>query len=168
MTWSRLASDCNRNSIVGVLTEQHISQSLCRTSLHNPHHANGVHNARTPHGQSRPWNHQMQQNWSQSYNIPNPPYWPAPAQPRPQQNWSQNYPRNLQVQPPVQGQTRPVITQTQTQQKSHYKNGNQPMKITSAGSSQNQGHIGKPPGQKNGVNFARPAPISQWRPRPQQ
>ncbi|CAH2058702.1 unnamed protein product [Thlaspi arvense] len=158
MTSRRLASsDCNRNSIVVVLTAPLISQSLCRTtSLPNHHHANGVH------GQSRPWNNQMQQNWSQSNNIiQNPPYWPAPRRPRPQQNWSQNNPRNTQGQTPVQGQA-------QTQKKSHYQ---RPIKNTSAGSSQNhQGHI--PPGQINGVNFARPAPISQsqrgqmWRPRP--
>ncbi|VVB02763.1 unnamed protein product [Arabis nemorensis] len=167
MTCSRLALNCNRNSIIGVLTEQHISQSLCRPSLPNHHHSNGVHNPRTPHGQSRPWNHQMQQNWSQSYNVQNPPYWPGQARPRPQQNWSgsQNYPRNLPVQPPVQGQSLPVITQTQTQQKNQYKNGKLPVKNTTAGSSQNQGRIGKPPGQMNGVNFARPAPVSQWRPR---
>ncbi|KAF8086142.1 hypothetical protein N665_0634s0027 [Sinapis alba] len=173
MTSRRLASDSNRNSIVGVLTAPHISQSLVRTtSLQNHHHANGVRN---PHNQSRPWNHQMQQNWSQSNTIQNPPYWPAPpAWPRPQQNWSQNNPRNMQGQAPFRGQ-RPVITQTPTQQqqqKSQYKNGKQPMANAPSGSSQSQGHIGKPPGQTNGVSSARPgAPISQsqrgqmWRPR---
>ncbi|ESQ52661.1 hypothetical protein EUTSA_v10016564mg [Eutrema salsugineum] len=172
MTSRRLATDCNRNSIVGVLTSPHISQPLCsRTSLHNHHHANGVNNGHNLHGQSRPWNHQMQQHWSQSNYVQNPPYWPASARSRAQQNWSQNNPRNMQGQTPVQGQTRPVITQTQTQQKSQYKNGKQPMRNTHAGSSQNQGHIGRPPGQSNGVNFARPAQISQsqrgqmWRPR---
>lgn len=172
MTSRCLASDCNRNSIIGVLTGQHIQQSLYRTiSLHSQHHANGMHNVRNLHGQSRPRNQQMQQNWSQSYNTPNPPYWPPLTQSRPQQNWSQNNPRNLQGQPPVQGQTWPVVTQTQTKQKSQYKNGNRPLKNTSAGSSQNQGHIGKPSGHMNGVNSARPASIipsqrgQMWRPR---
>ncbi|XP_018483677.1 protein HESO1 [Raphanus sativus] len=185
MTSRRLASESNRNSIVGVLTAPHISESLLRTTTsllqnhHHHHHANGVRN---PHNQARPWNHQMQQqNWSQSNNtIQNPPYWPAPAGPRPhrpQQNWSQNNPRNMQGQAtPFRGQRPVVMTQTQTpqqQQKSQYKNGKQPMMSNApSGSSQSQVHIGKPPGHINGVSFARPgAPISQsqrgqmWRPR---
>lgn len=167
MTSRRLASDCNRESIVVALTAPHISQSLCRTaSLHN-HHANGVGNAQNLRGQSRPWN---QQNWSQGNNTQNPPYWPAPARSRPpHQNWSQNntwYPQG----------TWPVTTQAQTQQKIQYKNGVRPVRntsavrITSAGSSQNQGHIGKPSGQINGVRPAAPISQSQrgqmWRPRP--
>ncbi|XP_023639489.1 protein HESO1 isoform X1 [Capsella rubella] len=172
MTSRRLASDCNRNSIIGVMTGQQIQQSLYRTiSLHNQHHANGTHNVRNLHGQSRPWNQQLQQNWSQSYNTPNPPYWPPLTQSRPQQSWYQNNPRNLQGRPSVQGQTWPVITQTQTQQKSQNKNGNRPFKNTPAGSSQNQGHIGNPSVHMNGVNSARPASIipsqrgQMWRPR---
>ncbi|KAG2309353.1 hypothetical protein Bca4012_081668 [Brassica carinata] len=172
MTSRRLASDSNRNSIVGVLTAPHISQSLVRTTSllqNHHHHANGVRNPHNLNGQARPWNHQMQQNWSQSNNIQNPPYWPGPARPRPQQNWSQNNPRNMQGQTPFRGQ-RPVITQAQTQQqqqqqKSQYKNGKQPMMNAPSGSSQSQGHI-------NGASVARPgAPISQsqrgqmWRPR---
>ncbi|CAH8376412.1 unnamed protein product [Eruca vesicaria subsp. sativa] len=174
MTSRRLATDSNRNSIIGVLTAPHISQSLVRTTnlQNHHHHANGVRN--NPHnlqGQARPWNNQMQQNWSQNNNIQNPPYWPGPARPRPQQNWSpNNNARNMQGQAPYRGQ-RPLITQTQTtpqqQQKSQYKNGKQPMTNGPSGSSQNQGHI-------NGVSYAsaRPgAPISQsqrgqmWRPR---
>ncbi|CAN7062664.1 hypothetical protein IGI04_016873 [Brassica rapa subsp. trilocularis] len=179
MTSRRLATDSNRNSIIGVLTAPHISQSLVRTTnvQNHHHHANGARHPHSPQGQARPWNHQMQQNWSPSNNIQNPPYWPGPARPRPQQNWtSQNNPRNMQQgQAPFQGQTRPVMTQTQTQQqqqKSQYKNGKQPMTNAPSGSSQSQGQIGKPPGQVNGVSFARPAgPISQsqrgqvWRPR---
>ncbi|KAL9302229.1 Protein HESO1 [Arabidopsis thaliana] len=158
ITSRRLVSECNRNSIIGILTGQHIQESLYRTiSLPSQHHANGMHNVRNLHGQARPQNQQMQQNWSQSYNTPNPPHWPPLTQSRPQQNWTQNNPRNLQGQPPVHGQTWPVITQTQTQQKSPYKSGNRPLKNTSAGSSQNQGHIGKPSGHMNGVNSARPA-----------
>ncbi|XP_010517334.1 PREDICTED: protein HESO1-like [Camelina sativa] len=166
ITSRSLASDCNSNSIIAVLTGQHIQQLLYRTiSLHSQYHANGTHNVRNLHGQTRPWNQQMQQNWSQNYNTPNPPYWP------PQQSWPQNNPRNLQRQPSLQGQAWPVITQTQTQQKSQNKNGNRPFKNTSAGSSQNQGHIGKPSGHMSGVNSARPATIipsqrgQMWRPR---
>ncbi|CAA7029002.1 unnamed protein product [Microthlaspi erraticum] len=160
MTSRRLASDCNRDSIVVALTLPQISQSLCRTtSVHN-HHGNGnAHNLRGH--QSRPW--------SQQNNIQNPPYWPAPARSRPpQQNWSQHntwYPQRQQT--PIQGQT----TQAQSQQKSQYKNGVRPVRTTSsAGSSQNQGHIGKPSGQVNGVRPAAPISQSQrgqmWRPRP--
>ncbi|EOA28293.1 hypothetical protein CARUB_v10024490mg, partial [Capsella rubella] len=111
-----------------------IAQSLNRTiSLHSQHHENSTHDFCNLRGQSIPWNQQVQQNWSQSYNTPNPPYWPPPTQSRPQQNLSQNNPRNLQGQPSVQGQTWPTITQSQAQQKSQNKNGNRPLKNTSAG-----------------------------------
>ncbi|KAL1217793.1 Protein HESO1 [Cardamine amara subsp. amara] len=169
MTCRRLASDCNRNSIIAVLTAPHIQQSLYSTTNAAQHHANGMHNPRNLHGQSRPWNQQIQQNWSQSNNTQNPPHWPAPPRSRPQQNWAHNNPRNLQWQQPVQGQSWPAMTQTQTQQKSQYKNGMRPMKNTSAGSSQNQVHIGKPPGQMNGMNSVRPNQGGHmWRPRSEQ
>ncbi|KAG2285299.1 hypothetical protein Bca52824_044903 [Brassica carinata] len=179
MTSRRLATDSNRNSIIGVLTAPHISQSLVGTAnvQNHHHHANGSRHPHNLQGQARPWNNQMQQNWSPSNNIQNPPSWPGRARPRPQQNWSsQNNPRNMQQeQAPFRGQRPVVMTQAQTQQqqqKSQYKNGKQPMTNAPSGSSQSQGHIGKPPGQVNGVRFTRPAgPISQsqrgqmWRPR---
>ncbi|CAN6835529.1 unnamed protein product [Brassica oleracea] len=179
MTSHRLATDSNRNSIIGVLTAPHISESLVGTAnvQNHHHHANGARHPHNLQGQARPWNNQLQQNWSQSNNIQNPPSWPGPARPRPQQKWSsQNNPRNMrQGQAPFRGQRPVVMTEAQTQQqqqKSQYKNGKQPMTNAPSGSSQSQGHIGKPPGQVNGVRFTRPAgPISQsqrgqmWRPR---
>ncbi|WZY91942.1 hypothetical protein YC2023_064271 [Brassica napus] len=54
------------------------------------------------------------------------------------------------------GQTRPVITQTQTQQKSQYKKRKQQMRNTPAESSQNQGHNAEPISQSHRVQMWKP------------